>query len=92
MARDDFNTQSVMMTLGFNGSIADEDHLHPRGFRVMSRISMLDEAATTRIVEEYGSLSAMVSDSKEGFDRLDNAGLDNARAIAASFLQLRSTL
>jgi diadenylate cyclase len=92
IARDEINTQSVMMTLGFTGTIADEDHLHPRGFRVMSRISMLDEAATARIVEEYGSLSAMVSDSKEGFDRLDNAGLDNARAIAASFLQLRSTL
>jgi diadenylate cyclase len=90
--REDLDTQSVMVTLGFNGPVADEDRLHPRGFRVMSRISMLDEAATTRIIEEYGSLSALVSDSKEGFDRLDNAGIDNARAIAASFRQLRSTL
>jgi diadenylate cyclase len=92
MSRDELDTQSVMLTLGFGGSVADEDRLHPRGFRVMSRISMLDEAATARIIEEYGSLSALVSDSKEGFDRLDNAGIDNARAIAASFRQLRSTL
>jgi diadenylate cyclase len=92
ISRDELNTQSIMLALGFNNAVADEDHLHPRGFRVMSRISMLDEAATTRIIEEYGSLSAMVNDSKEGFDRLSNAGLDNARAIAASFLQLRSTL
>jgi diadenylate cyclase len=91
-SREELDTQSVMVALGFNGPIADEDHLHPRGFRVMSRISMLDEAATARILEEYGSLSAMVNDSKEGFDRLDNAGLDNARAIAASFRQLRSTM
>jgi diadenylate cyclase len=91
-SRDELDTQNVMVALGFNGPVADEDRLHPRGFRVMSRISMLDEAATARIIDEYGSLSALVSDSKEGFDRLDNAGIDNVRAIAASFRQLRSTL
>ncbi|MDR0347330.1 MAG: DNA integrity scanning diadenylate cyclase DisA [Coriobacteriales bacterium] len=90
--RDELDTQSIMSSLGLDGSIVDEDHLHPRGFRVMSRISMLDEAATSRIVEEYGLLSALVNDSKEGFDRLDNAGINNARAIAASFRQLRSTM
>jgi diadenylate cyclase len=90
--RDELNTQSIMITLGLKSPIADEKHLHPRGFRVMSRISMLDEAATARIVEEYGLLSALVNDSKEGFDRLDNAGINNARAIAASFRQLRSTM
>ncbi|MDR0350577.1 MAG: DNA integrity scanning diadenylate cyclase DisA [Coriobacteriales bacterium] len=88
----ELGTQSIMTALGFTASMADEDHLHPRGFRVMSRISMLDEAATARIIEEYGSLAALVSDSKDGFDRLDNAGIDNVRAIAASFRQLRSTL
>jgi diadenylate cyclase len=92
MSQDETDTQSVMIALGFNDAIADEDHLHARGFRVMSRISMLDEAATARIIDEYGSLSAMVNDSKEGFDRLANAGLNNARNIAASFMQLRSTL
>jgi diadenylate cyclase len=92
MPQDELDAQSIMAVLGFTDPTADEDHLHPRGFRVISRISMLDEAATTRIIDEYGSLSAMVNDSKEGFDRLDNAGIDNARAIAASFRQLRSTL
>ncbi|MDR2106172.1 MAG: DNA integrity scanning diadenylate cyclase DisA [Coriobacteriales bacterium] len=90
--RGELDVQSIMRALGFNDPVADEDRLHPRGFRVMSRISMLDEAATSRIIEEYGLLSALVSDSKEGFDRLDNAGIDNVRAIAASFRQLRSTL
>jgi diadenylate cyclase len=91
-SEDKLGTQGIMSILGFTEPVADEDHVHPRGFRVMSRMSMLDEAATARIIEEYGSLSAMVNDSKEGFDRLDNAGINNARAIAASFRQLRSTL
>ncbi|MDR1015629.1 MAG: DNA integrity scanning diadenylate cyclase DisA [Coriobacteriales bacterium] len=89
---DELDGQSIMYALGFSEPMADELHLHPRGFRVMSRISMLDEAATARIIDEYGSLAALVNDSKGGFDRLDNAGINNARAIAASFRQLRSTL
>jgi hypothetical protein len=53
---------------------------------------MIDEEATARIIEEYGTLNAIVHDSKDGFDRLQNLELDNVRAIAKSFMQLRSTL
>ncbi|MDR1714179.1 MAG: DNA integrity scanning diadenylate cyclase DisA [Coriobacteriales bacterium] len=88
----ELTSEKVMETLGFVKPMAEEDRLAPRGFRVVSRISMLDEAATTRIIDEYGLLSEIVSDSKEGFGRLDDVGLENARAIARSFTQLRSTL
>jgi diadenylate cyclase len=87
-AGDKLDTRGIMAILGFAEPKADEDHVHPRGFRVMSRMSMLDEAATARIIEEYGSLSAMVNDSKEGFNGLENAGINNARAIAASSTDL----
>jgi diadenylate cyclase len=90
--RADRSTETIMVALGFNAPILDEARLSPRGFRVMARISMLDEAAVGRIIEEYGSLSAIVHDSKEGFGGLEKAGIDNVRAIAASFMQLRSTL
>ncbi|MDR2493401.1 MAG: DNA integrity scanning diadenylate cyclase DisA [Coriobacteriales bacterium] len=83
---------TIMQMLGFEKSFADEEHISPRGFRAISRISMLDEVAVSKIIEEYGSLSAIVRDSKDGFDRLENLGVDNVRAIAKSFLQLRSTL
>ncbi|HBT95226.1 MAG TPA: hypothetical protein DEB24_03585 [Coriobacteriia bacterium] len=90
--QDELDTGTVMMILGITDPVADEDHLHPRGFRVVSTISMLDEAATARIISEYGSLSAIVNDSDVGFDRLDNAGVGNIRAVAASFRQMRNTL
>ncbi|MDR3052609.1 MAG: DNA integrity scanning diadenylate cyclase DisA [Coriobacteriales bacterium] len=92
LPREEQSPQNVMALLGFEGEIADEDRLQARGFRVISRISVLDEAATAKIIEEYGSLSAIVSDSKDGFDRLSNIDLDNVRAIAKSFMQLRNTL
>lgn len=89
LSRAELTTKKIVSVLGLPTSLAAESHLSARGFRVISRISMLDEAATAQIIEEYGTLSAIVSDAEEGFDRLGNIGVDNVRAIAASFMQLR---
>jgi diadenylate cyclase len=86
------NAKDIVFLLGYTTELADEDHLSPRGFRAISRISMLDEEAVARIIDEYGTLSAIVSDSKDGFDRMGDLGIDNVRAIAKSFMQLRSTI
>jgi diadenylate cyclase len=83
------NTKDVMFLLGYTSELPDERHLSPRGFRAISRISMLDEEAVARIIDEYGSLSAIVTDSKDGFDRMEDLGIDNVRAIAKRFMQLR---
>ena len=90
--RAELDTKQIMATLGFSEPLAEEDHLHARGFRVMSRISMMDEAAAARIIDEYGSLAALLDGSKGGSDRLDTRGIENIRAIAASFHQLRNSL
>lgn len=74
------NSSEIMHLLGYTDSFADEDHLSPRGFRTISRISMLDEEAVARIIDEYGSLQAVVSDSDEGFDRMGNLGIEIGRA------------
>ena len=92
LSPDESDPQKIMSLLGHTKLFVSEDHVSPRGFRTISRISMLDEVAVSRIIEEYGSLSAIVSDSKDGFNRLENLGVDNIRAIAMSFMQLRSTL
>ncbi|MDR2107976.1 MAG: DNA integrity scanning diadenylate cyclase DisA [Coriobacteriales bacterium] len=92
---EEADLREVLELLGLSPDLADEDHISPRGFRAVSRISMLDEVAVAKIIEEYGSLSAIVSASKGGFDRLESLedlGVDNVKAIAKSFLQLRSTL
>ena len=89
---DELDTAQIMTTLGLSDSFTEEDKLHPRGFRVISRVSMLDEAATSRIVDEYGSLSALVNDTQGDLDKPDARGIENLRAITTSFRQLRSSL
>ena len=87
------NSEKIMKLLGYEEVPAEEEHLSPRGFRTISRISMLDEEAVARIIDEYGSLRAVVSDSQGGFDnRMEDLGIDNVRALAKSFMQLRSSI
>jgi len=91
------DSSRVMELLGYTQAFADIDHISPRGFRAMSRISALDEVAVAKIIEEYGSLNAIMRDSDDGYDRLkdigpEGFGIDNVRVIAKSFMQLRSTL
>lgn len=87
------SSEQIMRLLGYERVPAGEEHLSPRGFRTISRISMLDEEAVARIIDEYGSLQAVISDSQGGFDdRMEDLGIDNVRALAKSFMQLRSTI
>jgi len=87
------NSEEMMQLLGYDTPPAAEEHISPRGFRTISRISMLDEEAVARIIEEYGSLHAVITDSEDGFeDRMEELGIENVRALAKSFMRLRSTI
>lgn len=87
------NSEEIMLLLGYDPVPASEEHLSPRGFRTISRISMLDEEAVSRIIDEYGSLHAVITDSEDGFDdRMEVLGIENVRALAKSFMRLRSTV
>jgi len=87
------NSDEIMHLLGYIHAPATEEHISPRGFRTISRISMLDEEAVARIIDEYGSLHAVITDSEDGFDdRMEDLGIDNVRALAKSFMRLRSTI
>jgi len=87
------NSDEIMGMLGYDRALATEEHISPRGFRTISRISMLDEEAVARIIDEYGSLHAVITDSEDGFDdRMEELGIENVRALAKSFMRLRSTI
>ncbi|MCL2528995.1 MAG: DNA integrity scanning diadenylate cyclase DisA [Coriobacteriia bacterium] len=87
------NGEQILHLLGYIDAPATEEHISPRGFRTISRISMLDEEAVARIIDEYGSLHAVITDSEDGFDdRMEDLGIDNVRALAKSFMRLRSTI
>ncbi len=73
----------IARALGLGVEIhAAEDHLHPRGLRVMRRIPMLPGSVITRIVERYGSLQGVLTASVHELDKIDGVGARRAGAIA----------
>ncbi|MDY0087994.1 MAG: DNA integrity scanning diadenylate cyclase DisA [Coriobacteriia bacterium] len=57
-----------------------DDHLRPRGLRVLRRIPMLPASVVTRIVERYGTLQGVLAATVEDLDEVD--GIGERRAIA----------
>ena len=69
--------------LGLSEEIhAAEDHLHPRGLRVMRRIPMLPSSVVGRLVERYGSLQGILAASTDELDEIDGVGARRAVAIS----------
>ncbi len=59
-----------------------EDHVRPRGYRVLRRIPALPASVVNRIVERFGTLSALVTASEDELDDVDGVGSRRAAAIA----------
>ncbi len=61
-------------------SVADEG-LHPRGYRILSKISRLPSVIIHNLVERFGALPRIVTASIEELDEVDGIGEVRARAI-----------
>lgn len=75
--------KTIAEILGLGGELQSaEDHLRPRGFRVLRRIPMLPASVVNRIVDRFGSLQGIIEASVEDLDGVDGVG--ERRAIAIS--------
>lgn len=73
----------IARSLGFPEEIhSSEDHLHPRGLRVMRRIPMLPASVINRIIERFGTLQGVLLASVQQLDEIDGVGGRRAAAIA----------
>lgn len=69
---------------------SSEDHVRPRGHRILRRIPMLPVSVVNRIVERFGTLAALLGASESDLDDVDGVGLRRATAIAEGLVRLRS--
>ena len=81
---------AVSQILGLDSEIhSAEDHLRPRGFRVLRRIPMLPNSVVTRIVERYSTLSGILAASVADLDEVDGVGERRAIAISGGLERIR---
>lgn len=82
---------TIGQALGLGGDEpqTDEDHLRPRGLRVLRRIPMLPTSVLTRIVERYTTLQGVVAASAEELDEIDGIGERRAVAIVRGLARIK---
>jgi len=66
-----------------------EQHVSPRGCRVLHKIPRLSEQAITNIVERFGSLSAIMEASVEELAAVEGVGESRARDVKEGLARLR---
>lgn len=66
-----------------------DDHLRPRGLRVLRRIPMLPASVIARIVERYGTLQGVLAATVEDLDEVDGIGERRAVAIVDGLSRIK---
>lgn len=68
---------------------SSEDHMRPRGLRVLRRIPMLPGSVVVRIVERYGTLQGVLAATVRDLDEVDGVGTRRAMAITHGLARIR---
>lgn len=82
---------AIAVVLGLTGteSQSAEDHIRPRGLRVLRRIPMLPSSVIARIVERYGTLQGVLGATVKDLDEVDGVGERRAIAIANGLTRIK---
>jgi len=81
---------AVAVALGLGGkSDAGEQTVRPRGYRVLYRIPQIPGTVINRLVEHFGTLSALLDAEEADLDAVDGVGLRRARAVADGLRRMR---
>jgi diadenylate cyclase len=82
--------EAVAHELGLTAGDRAEQHLRPRGYRVLAQIPALPATVVNRIVERFGSLPSMVRATVAELDDVDGVGTRRAKSIASGLGRIRA--
>lgn len=80
----------VAHALGYPATLeAVERHVTPSGYRLLRHIPMLPGTVISRVIERFGTLTALLGASEHDLDRIEGVGERQARAIAEGLRRMR---
>jgi diadenylate cyclase len=83
---------NLATALGYGGSDEGVDHaVHPRGYRLLSRIPRLPDSVMDKLVGRFGSLERLMDASLEELDDVEGIGEARARSIREGITRLAET-
>jgi len=81
---------AIASAFGYGGRTdIDELHIRSRGYRLLHHISALPTSVTNRLVDRFGSLSAILVATEEQLDEVDGVGARRARAVRDGLRRMR---
>ncbi len=69
-----------------------EDHLRPRGYRVLRRIPLLPATVVNRLIQKFRSLPELMLASEDDLDDVDGVGARRARAITDGLARMHAQI
>jgi diadenylate cyclase len=82
--------ETASAEFGLRPSQRADEHLSPRGYRVLAEIPMLPIAVINRIVDRFGHLPDLLGADAEDLVRVEGVGSRRARAITSGLSRVRS--
>jgi diadenylate cyclase len=81
---------AVAHELGLSAGDRAEQHLRPRGYRMLAQIPALPVAVVNRIVEHFSSLPSIARATAAELDDVDGVGTRRAKSIASGLARIRA--
>jgi len=70
-------------------SDVDEQHVRPKGYRLLHRVPLLPGTVINRLVDRFGSLKGLMGATEQQLDDVDGVGARRARAIREGLRRMR---
>jgi len=81
---------AIATALGHSGKAdAGEQLVRPRGYRVLYRIPQIPATVINRLVEHFGTLSALLEADEAALDAVEGVGTRRARAVSDGLRRMR---
>lgn len=75
--------------LGFTAKEMDEQQVRPRGYRLLHRIPLLPNTVIARLIDRFGTLSALLAATDQQLDDVDGVGARRARSVTDGLRRMR---
>ncbi len=67
----------------------DEQHVRPKGYRLLHRVPLLPGTVINRLVDRFGTLKSLLAATEQQLDDVDGVGARRARAIREGLHRMR---
>lgn len=75
--------------LGYSAKDMDEQQVRPKGYRLLRRVPLLPNTVISRLIDRFGTLSALLAATETELDDVEGVGSRRARSIIDGLRRMR---